>query len=147
MNKSFIIPLLAAIFVGFLSSRMVYAIYNPKKQSNYNSYFIQYGVYSDENVLKEELKKLKAYTISKEKDKTYVYLGITTKKDNADKIKKVYEKKGIETYIKRRNVASIEFLKNLEQYDILVDSVSKDEDLISILNVILSTYEETLKTS
>jgi len=144
MNKSFVFPLFLAIFLGFLSARIVYAIYNPSIDSDYNSYFVQAGVYSNEKILNEELKKIDAYILSKEDGKTYVYVGITTNIDNANKIKEVYKNKGIDTYIKKKKIKSIEFLSNLEQYDILVDSVSKEEDLISILNVILSTYEESL---
>lgn len=147
MNKSFIFPLVLAILLGFLSAKIVYAIYNPKSEENYNSYFVQSGVYSNENILKEEIKKLKAYTLIEENNKTYVYVGISTNLENANKIKEAYQKMGINTYIKKKNIASIEFLRNLEQYDILVDSVSKEEDLISILNVILSTYEENLQTN
>ena len=145
MNKSFIFPLVLAILFGFLSAKIVYEICNPGNEVMYNSYFIQSGVYSNENVLKEEIKKLKAYTLIEEDNKTYVYVGISTNLENANKIKEAYKKMGINTYVKKKNIDSIEFLENLEQYDILVRSVSKQEDLISILNVILSTYEENLQ--
>lgn len=145
MNKSFIFPLVMAILLGFLSAKIVYAIYNPGEQETYNSYFIQSGVYSNEKVLEEATKKLKAYTVMEENNKRYVYVGISTNLKNANKIKEIYKKMGIDTYIKKKNIESKEFLSNLEQYDILVDSVSKQEDLISILNVILSTYEDSLQ--
>ena len=145
MNKNFIFPLVLAILLGLLSAKIVYAIYNPIPEDKYNTYFIQSGVYSNEKILNEELKKLKAYTLTEEDDKTYVYVGISSNIKNANKIKEVYKKMGINTYIKKKNINSIEFLSNLEQYDILVDSVSNEQDLISILNVILSTYEDILQ--
>lgn len=145
MNKSFIFPLILAIFLGFLSAKIVYAIYNPSNEEGYNSYFVQSGVYANEKILKEEIKKLKAFTLVKEDNKTYVYVGISTNMENANKIKKAYQQMGIDTYIKRKSIDSIEFLRNLEQYDKLVHSVSKTEELISILKVILSTYEENLE--
>lgn len=147
MNKSFIFPLILAIFLGFLCSKIVYAVYNPEIKESYNSYFVQSGVYSNEKVLNEEIKKLEAYTLMEEDNKTYVYVGITTSMENANKIKETYKNMGINTYIKKKKINSIEFLRNLEQYDILVNSVSKQEDLISILNVILSTYEESLEVN
>ena len=145
MNKNFIFPLVLAILLGLLSAKIVYAIYNPIPEDKYNTYFIQSGVYSNEKILNEELKKLKVYPLTEEDDKTYVYVGISSNIKNANKIKEVYKKMGINTYIKKKNINSIEFLSNLEQYDILVDSVSNEQDLISILNVILSTYEDILQ--
>ena len=145
MNKTFLFPLILAILLGFLSAKIVYSIYNPEKEETYNSYFVQSGVYSSKSVLKEELKKLEAYTLEEYDNKTYVYVGISSTLANANKIKEIYQNMGINTYIKKKKINSLEFLSNLEQYDILVDSVSKKEDLISILNVILSTYEDSLQ--
>ena len=71
-----------------------------------------------------------------------MYVGITTSKSNADKIKKVYDDKNIDIYIKQDNINNVEFISNLEQYDVLLESVDKKKDILSINEVILSTYEE-----
>ena len=71
-----------------------------------------------------------------------MYVGITTSKSNADKIKKAKKKKNIDIYIKQDNINNVEFISNLEQYDVLLESVDKKKDILSINEVILSTYEE-----
>ena len=71
-----------------------------------------------------------------------VYVGITTDLSNANKIKNIYEKKDIEVYIKPTVINNIEFVSNLEQYDLLISEVENDDNLISISDVVLSSYEE-----
>ena len=71
-----------------------------------------------------------------------VYVGITTDLSNANKIKNIYEKKDIEVYIKPTVINNIEFVSNLEQYDLLISEVENEDNLISISDVVLSSYEE-----
>ena len=63
------------------------------------------------------------------------------------KIKKIYDNKNIDTYIRKRNIKNEEFYNNLEQYDILLSGALKDKDVLSINKVILSSYEEMVLKS
>ena len=44
-------------------------------------------------------------------------------------------------------IDDIEFISNLEQFDILLDNASSSEDIKSINGVILSSYEEMVLTN
>ena len=141
MKIKFIIPLTLAIVIGFISARMFYSLFNIEEDIKNNSYFIQIGAYTDKSVLDSVTKDLKAYITVDEGGKNYVYVGITTDKDNSLKIKKMYEEKGYNVYIKENYISNMTFYSNLVQYDILLSEVTKEEDLISISKVILSSYE------
>ena len=67
---------------------------------------------------------------------------MTTDLINANKIKNLYSNKNYDTYIKPTIINNIEFVSNLEQYDILISEVDDEENIISINDVILSSYEE-----
>lgn len=140
----FIFPIILAIIIGFLSSKIVYGLYNPKESIFYNSYFLQWGVYSDKERLDKTIKEknLESYLIVEEDKKYYVYVGITTNKNVAEKISNIYKNKNDEIYVKKVKISNLEFYKNLEQYDILLSGVSRDEDILSINKVIFSSYEE-----
>ena len=83
-----------------------------------------------------------------EKDnKFYVYLGVSSKKNNAEKVADVFSKEDIDVSIKKTVIDDIEFISNLEQFDILLDNASSSEDIKSINEVILSSYEEMVLTN
>ena len=136
-----------AIVIGFLSAKLVYALYNTNEKEKYNAYFLQTGVYKEESNLKKDVKKFDYYISEKNDDKNYVYVGITSKIENANKLKKIYELKNIDIYIKKAYVNNEEFVSNLEQYDILLSGVDKEDDLLSITKVILSSYEDIVLNS
>lgn len=145
MKKKIIFPVLISIILGITSAKILYDHYENKKETNnntYNSYLLQVGAYTDKHSLRQATKNLSDYIVKEENGKYYVYVGMTTSKDNADKIKKAYENKNIDLYIKEDNINNVEFISSLEQYDVLLNGVSKDKDILSINEVILSTYEE-----
>ena len=145
MRKKVIIPILIAILLGSVSAKILYESYESKNNTNsktFNSYLLQVGVYTDKHSLKQATKNLSDYIVKEENGKYYVYMGISTSKENANKIKKAYESKNIDLYIKEDNINNVEFLSSLEQYDVLLSGVTKDKDILSINEVILSTYEE-----
>ena len=144
MKIKFIFPLILAIFIGFFSAKIVYGLYSDKNTTFYNSYFLQWGVYTNKDSMNKTLKEksIDSYIVVEEDKKYHVYVGITTSKDIASKIKKIYDDKGNNIYIKKSKITDVEFYKNLEQYDVLLNSVNKDEDILSISKVILSSYDE-----
>lgn len=141
MKIKFIVPLLFSIIIGFVSAKIVYSIYDSIK-TNYNAYLLQIGAYKEEETLNNEVKNLNSYVTVNAEDLTYVYVGVTTNKINADKIKKIYENNNMNIYIKPVFIDNINFYSNLEQYDILLSSVEKESDILSINDVILSDYEQ-----
>lgn len=108
-------------------------------------YFLQEGVYSNEKILKESIKKLEDKVIEKIDNKYYVYLAITKDKDVANKIKEIYQKKNIDLYLKEKIVKNEEFLNNVTQFDLLIRESSTQEEILTIEEVVLANYEETTK--
>jgi hypothetical protein len=143
MKKNFLIPLIISIILGFIAAQIVYNEYDKKQVVNQNNtYILQGGVYTTKETLDKAIKSFNNYLVVSEEDKYYVYLAMTSSKDNVDKLKKMYEDTGIDIYVREVNVDNAEFVSNLEQYDVLIRSVDNNDNLISINEVILSSYEE-----
>lgn len=108
-------------------------------------YFLQEGVYSSEESLNSNTKNISPKLVVKEDNKYYVYVGISKNLEVIKKIKNIYDKKGYPTYQKLVKVGNTEFLSNVEQYDLLSKGANKDNDLLTIQDVVLSNYEELVK--
>lgn len=101
-------------------------------------YVYQYAVYSN----LENLKKLNIdYTYELNNDKYYVYVGMTSNKDNIDKLKKYFEDLNYDIYVKEIDVAS-DFYEILKQYDLLLNEAVTNESIKTILNTTLAKFEE-----
>ena len=143
MKKNFWIPLTIAIVLGFVSAQIVYSTYrNNLSSSSYNAYLLQIASFENVDSISSDMKNYTDYLIVNENNMYNVYVGITTDLSNANKIKNIYEKKDIEVYIKPTVINNIEFVSNLEQYDLLISEVENEDNLISISDVVLSSYEE-----
>lgn len=116
-----------------------------KESSNY--YVLQEGVYSNEKIMEENIKNLSSKVIEEENGKYYVYVGITTKKENAMKLKKIYESKGYQLYLKNLKIASEEFYNNTVQFDMLINKTAKEDEILTIEEVVLANYDEIIKNS
>jgi len=131
------------MLVAFVCAEFVYEKYQKSYALEPNIYFLQQGVYTDS----KNIRNIAANYITVEQDnKFYTYIGMTTKKENAEKIQELYKKKNIPIYIKSENIQNQEFLSELSQYDILLKNTNNEEEITNILETILSTYEETIKT-
>ena len=143
MKKNFWIPFTIAIVLGFISAQIVYSTYrNNLSSSSYNAYLLQIASFENVDSISSDMKDNADYLIVNENNMYNVYVGITTDLSNANKIKNIYEKKDIEVYIKPTVINNIEFVSNLEQYDLLISEVENEDNLISISDVVLSSYEE-----
>ena len=151
MKKSFlrsvVIPLLFAVCLGFYGAKISFEVYKLKDkvtEVSHNAYAIQYGVYTNPETLTSILSDIDNYVVSLEDGKYYVYLGFTTDYKNLSKIRNMYEEDGTEVYVRELYIDNKEFVSSLEQYDILLDSVSDEEDIISVNKAILSSYDEII---
>lgn len=145
--RSVVIPLLVAVVLGFYGAKISYEFYQIKKtvtEVSHNAYAIQYGVFTNPDTLSKNLSDLENYVISQEDGKYYIYLGFTTDYNNLKKIRNLYEESDIEVYTKEIFIDNMEFVSSLEQFDILLDSVNNDSDIISINKAILSSYDEII---
>ena len=139
MKKHFVVYLLFAILLGFISAEVVYTDYkNNLEDTEYNAFLIQVGSFDDEDFEVDESN----YLVIKENGTNNVYAGITSSLSNASKIKEMLRIKNIDSYIKPVVIDNVEFISNLKQFDILLSEVESPENLISINDVIISKYEE-----
>lgn len=139
--KSFIIPILSAVVLGYICANYVISEYEIIDDVN-TIYFLQVSVSDKED--NSSFKDIKNKIIIKENDKYYTYIGITMDKDIASKIKKMYRDNNIDVYIKKKKYDNDTFISQLEQYDILLKNSETKEEIDNVLNSILSTFEENL---
>jgi len=103
---------------------------------------LQFGIFNTKDELNKSVSNISNYMLIEKNNKYYVYLGVSTKKDNAKKLQEVFNDNNIEVSIKKTIIDNVEFISNLEQFDILLESATNDDDLLSINEVIISSYEE-----
>lgn len=104
-------------------------------------YFLEQGVYSNEDIMKSSMSDFSYYVYSVLDDGYHTYVGITKDKKNALKIKEYFKEKGYDIYIKENSINNSSFVSVLGQYDILLNEASGDT-IDSICNQVLSSYEE-----
>lgn len=108
-------------------------------------YFLQEGVYSNEEIMQENTNSIKIKLSESIDNKNYVYVGLTKDIENAKKIKRIYLEKGYDIYIKEQRITNEEFLSNLTQFDLLLNSTNDTEEILKITEVIFANYEEIIK--
>lgn len=147
MKKLFFL-ICGAIILGTISGKFLFSKYQDTTgvfSEREDVYFLQEGVYSSLDSLNSNTKDIDPKLVVEEDEKYYVYVGISKDLDVIKKIKKIYEEKGYNTYEKQLKIGNIEFLNNVDQYDILSKTASYDRDLLTIQDVVLSNYEELIK--
>lgn len=147
MKRIFILIIIAVI-LGGVSGKILFSKYenldNYVFSNDKKVYFLEEGVYSTKKSLENNTKDINPKLVVRDDDKYYVYVGITKNQENAKKIKKMYTDKGYSIYEKEKNITDTEFLNNIEQFDVLVESTKKERDISTIQEVILSNYEEMI---
>ena len=71
--------------LGIVSAKVVYSKTNNSKEKEEGPYFLQLGVYLDEDSMKNDIRNIDNKLILKENDKYYVYVGISNSKNNLKK--------------------------------------------------------------
>lgn len=144
MKLKNIFPVVLCILIGFFMGNFMFKQYNTEKASitGENLYFLQIGVYSSEDKMKESLKNIQYYIYTKSDDMYYAYVGIIKSKDNLEKLKDYYKKEGYDIYVKEVFVSNSSFITVLEQYEMMLKETKDNKIIKSIINQILSKYEE-----
>lgn len=146
MKKTIILSLIFTL-LGTLTGLIINT--NDNKQiKTFNEekkyYFLQEGIYSNEKNMLENTKELDSKLVINEKNKYYVYLGITKEEKIAQKIKNIYQNKGYTLYIKEINIDNEEFYNNVTQFDLLINNTNKENEILTIEEVVLANYEEII---
>lgn len=108
-------------------------------------YFLQEGVYSDKEILENNLSNIDKKVVDYHNDKFYVYVGITKDKEVAAKLKNIYDKKGIKIIQKEKYLENEEFSNNVTQFDLLINATNTKDEILTIEEVVLANYEEIIK--
>lgn len=146
MKKTIILSLIFTL-LGTLTGLIINT--NDNKQiKTFNEekkyYFLQEGIYSNEKNMLENTKELDSKLVINENNKYYVYLGITKEEKIAQKIKNIYQNKGYSLYIKEINISNEEFYNNVTQFDLLINNTNKENEILTIEEVVLANYEEII---
>ncbi len=147
MNLKNILPAILCILVGFFMSNFMFQQYDKEGISKVSSernnvYFFQIGVYSSLENMKESLKNVETY-IYEESDKLfYAYVGMTKESTNLEKIEGYFKELGYVIYRKERKVTSAAFQEVLAQYDLMLKETTDKKTIGSIMNQVISKYEE-----
>lgn len=140
----FLILLISGIILGrkiYLATENIEVTFN--EESTY--YFLQEGVYASKKIMEENIKNMNIKVVDNLDDKYYVYLGITKDENIAKRLKAIYEEEGYQIYIKEKTLSNDEFLNNVTQFDLLINSTDEPEEIMTIEEVVLANYEEIIK--
>ena len=133
--------ILAILLVGNVR-KFNYSSINELVRGEDKFYFLQEGVYEKkENVLKN-IKNLEQKVVVYENQKYYVYVGITKDKNISERLKKVYEEKGLKLYEKVQTINNEEFNNNVTQFDLLINNSDTIDEILTIEEVVLANYDE-----
>jgi len=147
--KKYLFTFFIAIVIGFFISYFFikqYDGYTGIKVSGIGEelYFIQYGVYSSVESMERETISLENYVYNINDNLYYVYVGITKKSENANKISNYYKDLGSETIIKKYSINNKKFLNELENFDNILSNTNDKTAISSLINQTLMKYEEVV---
>ena len=138
MKIKIFIYLMIAVIAGYIVGLYLFNYQDSSKYVSTNLvYFVQDTVALNSSQIGTDYTR-----VVREKDgKYYSYVGITMSRENAEKIQEYYSFLGVDTYIQEEMVSNLDFIGSLQEYDQLLSSTS-GSDMVSVLKVILATYDE-----
>lgn len=107
-----------------------------------NIYLLQYGSYISKNVMEENVKKLDYYITYEEDGKYYVFIGAYINLENARKVSKIYEDRGIYTYIKNDYIGNSDIINKISKLEVKLENEDNIDKIYEVNKKIL----EILKT-
>ncbi|MBR3362312.1 MAG: hypothetical protein IKG40_00115 [Bacilli bacterium] len=145
--KKYFFPIITSFIIGTLIAFFLISNYENAESITISKnakkiYYIQKGVYSSKDSMKKNMSAFSYYIYNVENNKYYTYIGLTSNKENADKIKNYWNKKGYDIYIKEKTIDNKSFITILNQYDEILSKTNDEGTIVTINNQILSKYEE-----
>lgn len=144
--KKNILGLLLVIVLGIFCGKVLYDkvndVYAFNKHHDKIVYFLQLGVYSSKESMESDTVHVSNKLVMRKGNNYYVYIGISRKKENLEKISTIYHELGYNLYLFEEEIENEDFLANLEQFDVLLGGATTNDEIDSINSVILSSYEE-----
>lgn len=136
------------LVTGLVVGNNLYSKIDPSVLSTFkesNEFFLlQEGIYNDKESMQNQTRDINPKVYEIKDDKYYVYVGITSNKDNAEKLKEIYKKNNIDVYIKNIKIKDKDFINNLNQFDILIESTNNPNEVLTIEEVVLSGFNNKI---
>ena len=146
MKLKNIFPVVLCILIGFFMGNFMFNEYDRKTSTvsltGETLYFLQAGVFSNEEEMKKEMSNFSYYIYTKENNMYYSYIGIVKNKKNLEKLKEYFKSEGYDIYVRELFISNISFITVLNQYEMLLEQTTDTKIIKSICNQILSKYEE-----
>lgn len=148
--KKYLFPISVSLILGVFMAYFIIRQYEDMPALAVSSeaetlYYIQRGVYTDMDTMKDGMKEFTHYIYNVEDNQYYAYIGITTSKENALKIQNYYKSIGYDTFLKDKITDNDDFINVLRQYDELLAKTDDSESIKVICNQVLAKYEELVK--
>lgn len=154
MIKKLIMPAIIALAIGSLLGIFLFQQYDKEdikivdKQGPQiemkEVYFLQVGVYSNKESMEENISKIPYYIYQIEENKYYVYVAMTLKEENREKLKDFFIANGYNIYVKKFGISNQAFLTVLEQYDTMLEQAPDTSSYSAICGQVLAKYEELI---
>lgn len=132
--RKLVLPVFVSIVMGCLCGHVIYNIYTDNKTivfSNNIVYLLQTGVYSDYNNMRVNSVS-NDYVYYEEDGFFKTIIGITTNKDNVNKIKKAY---GKDIVVNKYLINNLDLYNKIKSFD---DKISKESDNKKINDLVIS---------
>ena len=149
MIKKIIIPSILAIITGLIIGNFLFNQYDKEELKVIgangtvkNVYFLQVGVYSSEESMLKNVSAIPYYIYQIVDEKYYVYVGMSLKEENVNKLKEFFISSGYNIYVKTFGIANDAFLTVLEQYDVMLEQAPDNSSYSAICGQVLAKYEE-----
>lgn len=104
--------------------------------------FFKYKTYENEEAMKQDLQSMERYIYMEEEGKPTVYLAITGEKENSQKIKEFFEKKGYSIKEEEMTMEQEDFLNILKQYDAVLKNTDDEAVIDAIIKQVIEKYQE-----
>jgi multidrug efflux pump subunit AcrB len=147
MNLKNILPAILCVLVGFFMSNFMFTQYQKEDtittSSTTNSvYFMQIGVYSSLDNMKENLKNIETYIYEEKNNLYYAYVGIVKNENNLEKVEGYFKSLDYVIYRKEKTVSNVAFQEVLSQYDLMLEETEDSKTIGTIMSQVISKYEE-----
>ena len=137
-----LIFIISGIIVGNnLYSKVDFKLLKTFKENN-DFYLLQLGTYDSKEDMQRDTRDINPKVYEIKNNKNYVYVGISSNINNINKIKDIYSEKELTTKV--INIKDEEFITNLRQFDILIDNTNNKDEVLTIEEVVLSSFNKKI---
>lgn len=143
-----LIAILSGLFLGYKTFKK-YNNIDIKNVSMLDNgvYMIKYGSYNSYDDMINKTNNIDRFIYINDNNKYTSYIGVTKNKKNAEKVKKIYIDKKDNLKVEKIYIENEEFIRNLDEYEKLIDKTNDEEAIKTLQNQILSCYEKLVAES